>query len=145
MRKAVTTSISIDAPVSRVLSYIARPENMPEWFRTMLRLAEEQQSPAEAARPSPQIQESTPFWVEVDGERGTVDYYWRTTGGLDVATARVIPVDGGSQVVLTLFEPPTGCEGCGTLEERAAALESELSMIKAMLEAPQASQTDTWH
>jgi polyketide cyclase/dehydrase/lipid transport protein len=149
MRQAVTRTVAIEASASRVLSYIARPENFPEWCRAMNRSGAHDDDAGSAFQSGPRVAYShDPFWASVDGDHGTVDYFFRTSAGLEVASARVIPVDGGAQVVLTVFAPPKECRDCGSLEERIAAAEAELAILKAFLERsvePVSSKDDVWH
>jgi hypothetical protein len=145
MRDAVTRMVAVGAPAPRVLAYLAQAENLPEWCRAMLRIDEKDYGARPGSGAESESLRPDPFWADVDRSRGTVDYFFKTPGGIEVASARVFPLDGGAQVVLTIFEPPASCATCGTLKERVAAAEVDLMILKAILEGTPPAGEDVWH
>lgn len=149
MRRSITRTVGIRAPASRVIASLSRIENLPDSLRIFAQNG--RGGGAEAvlpARPRVFASRGWPGEIVVDNLRGTVDYFWTTQCGLEVAAARVIPMDGESQVVVTFFEAPDDCGRCSSLEERSAAVEADLLLLKALLEnssAMKERQDEVWH
>lgn len=149
MRKSITRTVGIRAPAARVIASLSRIENLPDSSRIFVQTG--RGGGAEAmlpARPRVLASRGWPGEVVVDDLRGTVDYFWTTQCGLEVAAARVIPMDGESQVVVTFFEAPDDCGRCSSLEERSAAVEADLLMLKALLERGgelKKKEGEVWH
>jgi hypothetical protein len=146
MRKSITRTVGIKAPAARVIASLSRIENLPDSSRIFVQTGKG--GGAEAmlpARPRALASRGWPAEVVVDDLRGTVDYFWTTQCGLEVAAARVIPMDGESQVVVTFFEAPDDCDRCSSLEERSAAVEADLLMLKALLERGAEPKDELWH
>jgi hypothetical protein len=148
MRRSVTRSLDIKAPAARVLASLSRIENLPDWMQTILQPASPGRETEKPSGAGPSFGKGgLPVEVVVDGARGTVDYFWSSsTGVIEMAAVRVIPMDGESQVVMTFFEPPEDCADCPTLEERCAAAEADLLMLKALLERGRGGGVgEIWH
>ena len=146
MRKSITRTVGIKAPAGRVIASLSRMENLPDCSKTFLPAARE--TNVEAVLPMGRRNAAArgrPVEVVVDDVRGTVDYFWATRCGLEVAAVRVIPMDGESQVVVTFFEAPDNCSRCSSLEERSAAVEADLLMLKALLEHGDLGRDEAWH
>lgn len=142
MRQSITRTLAIRAPAPEVIAWISRPENLPDLYQNIVGSC-----PTSGTRAAKIIHHDKPVPVEVivDPSAGTVDYFWHTSGGAEVAAVRVIPVDGESQVVVTFFEPPESCPRCTSLEERSAAVESDLLLMKALMESTGRKGAEVWH
>jgi len=140
MRQSITRTVSIKAPATRVFASLSEPGNLPDWVRTVTQPGKSPEETANAV-----WGRSNPLEVIVAPTRGTVDYVWSECGSMEVAAARVIPMDGEAQVVITLFEPPGACTNCSSLEERSAAAESDLLLLKALLESGARGPRELWH
>jgi hypothetical protein len=146
MRQSITRTVSIKAPAKRVLASISHPENLPDWLKSVLRSEHHGSSKStHALARSIAEKNGQPLEVIVDKNSGTVDFLWSAGGAVDLAAARVIPVDGESELVLTIFEPPNACDGCSSLEERSEAVAADLIMLKALLELAQVGPGEAWN
>jgi len=146
MRESITRTVSIKAPAQRVLASLAQIENLPDWVRSVTHPRRRSTDASAGAQETPSCTAGCwPLEVIVDAQRGTVDYVWAACGETEVAAARVIPLDGEAQVILTLFEPAGACSDCSSLAERSAAVEADLLMLKGLLEVRSAGPAETWH
>lgn len=144
MRQSITRTLAIRAPAPEVIAWISRPENFPNLYKNIVGSCPANgRSAAKITyrdKPAP-----APVEVIVNPSAGTVDYSWHTSGGAEVAAVRVIPVDGESQVVVTFFELPEKCPRCPSLEERSAAVESDLLLTKTLMESTGRKGAEVWH
>jgi hypothetical protein len=127
--RADTKSISIDAPASKVLSFLKEPENLPRWAVGF----------AKGVRKDGQCwyvkTNDGEIGVEIaaDEKTGIVDFHMLPAPGVKiVANSRVIPRGQGSEYVFTQFQAPGMPDAA--FKQSVKALEHEFTVLKAVLE-----------
>ena len=127
--RADTKSVSIDAPVDRVIAFLEDPRNLPRWAVGF----------AKAVHDTPDgwvVQTGAGAMgirIESDSRTGTVDFWMSPAPGVDLlAASRVVPRGTASEFVFTQFQM-TGMPD-DVFARNIQALIHELSVLKALLE-----------
>ena len=126
----VTKSVSIDAPVERVFSFLADAANWPRWAVVnvlSVTPAEDgwwhMQTPNGAAK----------LRVRPNESSGTLDHDFHSPEAQWTVPARVVPNGSGTLFTITFFQPPVFSDDF--FDQQTALVERELSTLKQLLEA----------
>jgi hypothetical protein len=122
-------SVSIDCPPSTVYTFVANPENLPQWAKGLCQSI--RPSGAEWVVDTPQ----GPMIVKFIGrnELGVVDHYVTSALGVEVyVPMRVLSNGPGSEVILTLFRRPDMTEKQYAAD--VGLVEQDLRTLKNRLE-----------
>lgn len=125
-----TGSTLIEAAPERVFAYVSVPENQPEWAVNFVR----------STRPlgdGRHVME-TPvgemiYRLEMDSQRGTVDYVFEGADGESVLPTRIVPHPAGSVFTFTLLRQPGMPDEAWEAGKRG--LDEELAILKERLES----------
>ena len=133
MRMFDVQGIEIRAPRARVFEFLRHPGNLPKWAHAFVSAAEGRARLETLAGTI-----DVGLVVSADADTGAVD--WRLTfpdGTIGVAQSRVTETTRGTCIYsFVLHAPPVALEQVeGALEAQSAALRSELSTLKSLMEA----------
>jgi hypothetical protein len=127
--RADTQTISIDAPPSRLIDFLADPNNLPRWavgFAQSIRHDNDrwvvQTGAGEMA-------------VRIDAHPGTgiVDFWMSPAPDAEMAArSRVVPRGSHSEYIFTQFQAPGMNDAI--FARNVAALKHELTVLKALME-----------
>lgn len=125
-----TQSVTIAATPERVLDFVADPESLPKWaigFAQSVRRTDEGQWIVTSPQGDVGIR------VDVDRERGTVDYVMSPAPGVELtAFSRVLPNDSGAEFVFTQFQPAGMPDA--VFEGQVQSLGHEFNVLRSLLE-----------
>jgi hypothetical protein len=133
MRMFDVQGIEIQGPGTKVFEFVRVPENLPRWAQAFTSAGNGQarlETPAGAV--------DIALDVSANAEAGTVD--WRLgfpDGGVGLAQSRVTETTRGTCIYsFVLHAPPVALEQIeGALETQSRTLRSELTTLKALMEA----------
>jgi hypothetical protein len=133
MRMFDVQGIEITAPVHKVFDFLRVPENLPRWAHAFVSAGN-----GRARLETPAGAVDITLDVAADAAAGTVD--WRLQfpdGGVGIAQSRVTETMRGTCIYsFVLHAPPVALEEIeGALEAQSRTLQSELTMLKALMEA----------
>jgi hypothetical protein len=129
MMRANTQAISIAAPPSKVVAFLADGGNLPRWAVGFARSATGNGKQWVVTTGAGDM----PVRIESDAAHGVVDFWIGPTPGVEtVAAARVIPRGAESEVVFTQFQAPGMPDDL--FEKNVTAVAHELTVLKAVLE-----------
>jgi Polyketide cyclase / dehydrase and lipid transport len=127
--RADTRTVSIQAPPARVLEFVADVQNLPRW----------------AVGFAKSVSQTPGGWVvrtergelgirvDVDRQRGTIDFWMSPGPGVDVlAASRVLPRGTGSELIFTQFQ--TAEMPDDVFARSVQTLVHELTVLKALME-----------
>ncbi len=125
-----TGSTLIEVPPKRVFEYVCVPEHQPEWAVNFVH----------STRPlgdgrhlmETPVGEMT-YRLEVDSQRGTVDFVFETPQGESILPTRVTPHPAGSVFSFTILRQPDMPEEAWEAGKRG--LDEELALLKRRLES----------
>jgi hypothetical protein len=125
--------IEIKAPGKKVFEFLRVPENLPQWAQAFTSVGNGQ---ARLETPAGGI--DVALDVSANAEAGTVD--WELgfqDGGVALAQSRVTETTRGTCIYsFILHAPPVALEQVeGALETQSRTLRSELTALKALMEA----------
>jgi hypothetical protein len=125
--------IEITAPAKKVFEFLRVPENLPRWAHAFVSAGK---SRARLETPAGAI--DIALDLAADAGAGTVD--WRLEfpdGGVAIAQSRVTETTRGTCIYsFVLHAPPVALEQIeGALEVQSRTLQSELTTLKALMEA----------
>lgn len=127
--RADTRTISIEAPVERVVTFLANPQNLPRWAVGFARSVHQAPGGWVVQTGAGEMG----LRIDVDRGRGTVDFCMSPTQGIDVlAASRVVPRGAGSEYVFTQCQPPGMPDE--VFDQNVRALTHELTVLKAVME-----------
>lgn len=124
-------SIEINAPFSKVFTYVAEPGNLPEWTSAF-----QQVSGRRALLRTPAGSVGVDLEVTAVFVAGTIDWTLRfPDGSVARAFSRVIPTaEERSIYTFVLMAPPVPLEQLeGTLKEQSRTLSEELDRLNRIL------------
>jgi len=132
MRMFDVQGIEIDATRAKVFEFLRDPSNLPQWAHAFVSV---EQGRARLETPAGAI--DVALSVSADAETGTVD--WRLAfpdGGVGIAQSRVTETTRETCIYsFVLHAPPVALEQVeGALEAQRALLQSELAMLKSLME-----------
>ena len=133
MRMFDVQAIEIDAPGNKVFEFLRVPENLPRWTHAFGSAGN-----GRARLETPTGAVDIALDVLAHAEAGTVD--WRLEfpdGAVGVAQSRVTQTTRGTCIYsFVLHAPPVALEQIeGALETQSRTLRSELTTLKALMEA----------
>jgi len=125
--------VEIEAPVEKVFEFLREPGNLPQWAHAFTS-AGNGQARLETTAGTVDIA----LDLSANAEAGTVD--WRLgfpDGGVGLAQSRVTETTRGTCIYsFILHAPPVALEQIeGALETQSRTLRSELTTLKALMEA----------
>ena len=124
--------ILIDAPIERVMAYLADPRRSPEWAEAFKSVDGDR-----ALLKTPQGDVEIGLDVLADEKHGTVD--WRMSfpdGTIETAYSRAVPTGDRRTVFSFVLMPPVAIleQLEGGLEQQSLTLAGELRRLKELLE-----------
>ena len=126
----ITKSVSIQAPVERVFSFLADAANWPRWaVVNVLSVSPaedgwwQMQTPNGAAR----------LRIRPDKSSGTLDHDFHSPEAQWTVPARVVPNGSGSLFTITFFQPPVFSDD--VFDQQTTLVDQELATLKRLLEA----------
>ena len=133
MRMFDIQGIEIEAPVEKVFEFLREPGNLPRWAHAFTSAGNGQARLETTAGGVDVVLD-----VAANAEAGTVD--WRLgfpDGGVGLAQSRVTATTRGTCIYsFVLHAPPVALEQIeGALETQSRTLRSELTTLKALMEA----------
>lgn len=129
MHPSRTVSVSIDCDPGKVYGFVADPENLPSWARGLGRSV--RKSDAGWIVETPQGPMAIRFVPKND--LGVLDHVVSPAPGDEVyVPMRVVPNGSGSQVLITIFQPPDMSDE--QFAEDARLVERDLQALKTVLE-----------
>jgi hypothetical protein len=129
--RSATRSIDIDAPPEAVFAFVADLERLPVWAIGFAKAIERGETGWTVTTASG---ERVAIAARTDAATGVVDYVMRPAPGVELpANTRVVPREGGSAYVFTLFQAPEMDDDA--FERQAAEVGRELTVLKAHLES----------
>jgi hypothetical protein len=127
--KADTKTIAIHAKPSKVVDFLADPQNLPRWavgFAKAVRREAERWIVTTGGG-------EMGIRIETDRKLGVVDFFMSPTPGVEgLAASRVVPAPDGVEYVFTQFQPPDMPDDI--FAKNVQALAHELTVLKALLE-----------
>lgn len=124
-----TSTVSIDAPASRVVDFLKDPRNLPKWAVGF----------AKSVRQTPTgwvvVTGGGEMAIRLDGEAATgiVDFWMSPAPGVEVlAASRVVPRGTAAEYVFTQFQAPGMPDEVFT--KNVQTIKHELTVLKALLE-----------
>jgi hypothetical protein len=132
MRMFDVQGIEIRAPRAKVFEFLRHPGNLPQWAQAF-KSADDERARLETLGGAVDVHLRT----SADAGAGTVD--WRLEfpdGSVGVAQSRVTETTRGTCIYsFVLHAPPVPLERVeGALEAQRATLQSELAMLKSLME-----------
>lgn len=132
MRMFDVQGIEIMAPCHKVFEFVKQSANLPRWAHAFVS-AEGDRARLETSRGTVDIG----LRVSASAETGAVD--WRLMfpdGGIGIAQSRVTETTRGTTIYsFVLHAPPVALEEVeGALEAQRTILQSELAMLKSLME-----------
>ena len=124
--------IMLDVPRSDAFTYIASPENLPQWTSAFADV-----SAGKALLRTPSGEVEIGLQTITSRDAGTVDWLMDFPGGVRAAAfSRVVDLDGKRCVYsFVLIPPPVPLEALeGALEVQSQTLARELKQLKRILE-----------
>lgn len=133
MRMFDVQGIEIKAPVEKVFEFLRDSGHLPRWAHAFISAGN-----GRARLETPAGAVDIALHVSANAEAGTVD--WRLEfpdGGVGVAQSRVTETTRGTCIYsFVLHAPPVALEQIeGALETQSRTLRSELTTLKALMEA----------
>jgi hypothetical protein len=133
MRMFDVQGIEINAPRREVLEFLRIPENLPRWAHAFVSAGS-----GRGRLETPGGAVDIALEVSSDADAGTVD--WRLEfpdGGVGIAQSRLTETTRGTCIYsFVLHAPPVALEQIeGALELQSRTLRSELTTLKALMEA----------
>ncbi|HEX9640934.1 MAG TPA: SRPBCC family protein [Candidatus Krumholzibacteria bacterium] len=132
MRMFDVQGIEIVAPRHRVFEFLREPGNLPRWTHAFVSAGG-----GRARLETPAGAVDLALEVSADAEAGTVDWRFGFPGGsVGIAQSRVTETTRGTCIYsFVLHAPPVALEQVeGALEAQSATLQSELAMLKSLME-----------
>jgi hypothetical protein len=127
--RADTKTITIRAPLDRVVEFLADPRNLPRWaigFAKAIRKGDRGWVVTTASG-------EMGVRVAASPDLGVVDFYLEPAPGVvALAASRVVPAPEGVAYVFTQFQAPGMPDAA--FEKSVEALAHELTVLKALLE-----------
>ena len=101
--RCITKTVSINAPVERVFTYLANAKNWPQWAVVNVKTV--------SPRDDDWWDMTTPAWraklrIRANAEYGILDHDFEATDASRTVPARVVPNGAGSEFMITFFQPP---------------------------------------
>ena len=127
--RADTKTVSIDAPATNVLRFLAAPDNLPRWAVGFARSVRQENGRWYVQTGGGEL----PIRIITDEAAGIVDFRITVQPGVEVlAASRVVPRGPGCEYVFTQFQAPGMPDEA--FARSVAALEHELKVLKAIAE-----------
>ena len=129
--RSVTKTVSIDRPVGEVFDFVADPANWPAWAVANVQAVEPTEDPDWWLMTTPH----GPAKLRIRGnaELGILDHDYLDELASWRVPARVVANHGGSELMITFFQPPTFTDAF--FDEQTALVDVELATLKRILEA----------
>ena len=130
MYPARTLSVNIACPPGKVLEFVANPENLPQWAGGLCQSV----TLTEAGWEIQTAQGAMKIRFAEKNSFGVLDHYVTPAQGGEIyVPMRVLPNDGDSTVIFTLFQlPGMSDEACA---KDAQLVEQDLRALKKFLES----------
>ncbi len=127
--RANTQAISIAAPPSKVVAFLADGGNLPRWAVGFAKSAAGNGRQWVVTTGAGEM----PVRIETNAAHGVVDFWISPAPGVEtVAATRVIPSGAASEVVFTQFQAPGMPDD--VFAKNVEAVGHELKVLKAVLE-----------
>ena len=127
--RSITKTISIDAPVSQVFSFLANAANWPRWAIVNVLSVEpgeddwwQMQTPMGPAK----------LRIRPDEHFGTLDHDFNAPDAQWTVPARVVANGSGALFMITFFQPPPFSDAF--FDEQVALVDQELAKLKELME-----------
>jgi uncharacterized protein YndB with AHSA1/START domain len=125
-----TQTVTIAAPPTKVFDFVADLELLPTWAIGFAKGVRRENGSWLVRVGSG---EELPIRLDVDRERGVLDFWFGPAGGEVPATTRVVANGDGAEYVFTMFQPPELPDE--VFAAQVAELARELTVLKAQVES----------
>lgn len=124
-----TLSVSIDCSPAGVYAFVANPENLPKWAQGLCRSVRKSDTGWVVETP----QGPMAFRFVAKNDLGVLDHVVSPAPGTEVyVPMRVVPNGSGSEVLITIFQPPDMSDE--QFAEDLRLVERDLATLKRVLE-----------
>src|SRR5687768_14390984 len=124
-----TKSVSIHAEPTKVVKFLADPENLPRWAVGFAKFVRREGDRWLVTTSSGELG----IRIRADAGSGVVDFFMSPARGVEMlAASRVVPNGSGSEYVFTQFQAPGMPDDA--FQASVTALGHELTVLRALLE-----------